>query len=314
MICTPDNLMREAKCFRCIPAGTLPEVISYLMCQWSNKSSAPVINVHWEPVTKLSSWTDSSGPGHVGDLAAFLANPLVASVTSLELDNQGITSITGLQSLPNLSFLNVSYNLLTTLDVSNCSKLVTLVFAYCGNLTSVNLSGCVNLDSITGDYCGQLTSLDASGCPKVTGITLHSDTALDPLNTTGCSFLVFVDIAYSGVVTWTGVGNLPALLDVFMAGAPMVSVNFANSTVIRSIQAPTCPNLTNVGIPLVNGMLNLDLSIVVTITPATMSTIICQCDFGGKLNGALHYSVVPTAPGANCLTNLGVKGWTITFV
>lgn len=37
MDCSIDALIESAKCFRCIPAGALASVSTYLLCQWSNK-------------------------------------------------------------------------------------------------------------------------------------------------------------------------------------------------------------------------------------------------------------------------------------
>lgn len=37
MNCDPKALMEAAKCFRCIPRGSLKEVMIYLLCQWANK-------------------------------------------------------------------------------------------------------------------------------------------------------------------------------------------------------------------------------------------------------------------------------------
>lgn len=38
--CTPNDLLNEARCFRCIPAGMQREVQIYLLCQWANTSGA----------------------------------------------------------------------------------------------------------------------------------------------------------------------------------------------------------------------------------------------------------------------------------
>lgn len=37
---TPQQLMDNAKCFKCIPAGMQPEVQTYLLCQIANASGA----------------------------------------------------------------------------------------------------------------------------------------------------------------------------------------------------------------------------------------------------------------------------------
>jgi hypothetical protein len=37
MDCTPESLITQAACYRCIPKGSIPSVINYLLCQWVNK-------------------------------------------------------------------------------------------------------------------------------------------------------------------------------------------------------------------------------------------------------------------------------------
>lgn len=69
-----------------------------------------------------------------------------------------ISSITGLQNLPNLESFNADWNCLVSVDFSNLVNLVSIDISDCDqpgsgtpSLTSVNVSGCISLESIRFD-------------------------------------------------------------------------------------------------------------------------------------------------------------------
>lgn len=62
MNCDPNTLMAAAKCFKCIPRGTIPEVQISLLCQWANAAgeTAPQKAINPAPI---------NGNDHVGALS-----------------------------------------------------------------------------------------------------------------------------------------------------------------------------------------------------------------------------------------------------
>ncbi len=94
---------------------------------------------------------------------ASLSNREIATVTSLSIDYQGISSIKGIEYFTELILLNCQGNQLTDLDVSNLQKLQRLG-CYNNQLTALDLSGCPSIFQL---YCSgnQLASLDISHCP-----------------------------------------------------------------------------------------------------------------------------------------------------
>ena len=96
----------------------------------SNEASAapippPVGQFTFAPATAVISWTELGVP-HTGNLAAFNATAVLANVDSITATGLGLTSISGLSSLTNLSSLYLQINSLTTLNVSGLSVLDTL--------------------------------------------------------------------------------------------------------------------------------------------------------------------------------------------
>lgn len=84
-----------------------------------------------------------------------------------------ITSITGLQNLPNLTNFNADYNGLQSVNLSGLTNLVTVDISDCdvpgtttNSLTSVNLSGCTALTNLRLD-----DSEFSGGIPSLTGLT-----------------------------------------------------------------------------------------------------------------------------------------------
>jgi hypothetical protein len=156
MNCDPQALMAAAKCYRCIPAGMLPEVQISLLCQWLNASQAVPKVFSYSPATVTVTWTDKNG-NDSGNLAYFYAHADIPSVVVLYFSDALLSSFTNLSALPNLAALSCSGSFaLTQIDISYCLKLTTLAAPTCG-LTSVSgLQTCPLLNNVdvSGDGTG----------------------------------------------------------------------------------------------------------------------------------------------------------------
>lgn len=86
------------------------------------------------------------------------------AVTSMDVSNQGITSLKGIEYFTNLESLNCRGNQLTQLDV-NANRQLKNLNAKANWLTSLTL----RLPLLKGLYVGenQLTTLDVTGCPSL---------------------------------------------------------------------------------------------------------------------------------------------------
>ena len=94
--------------------------------------------------------------------------PMCSTITSLNLQGLGITSLEGIQFFRNLEELNCYGNKLLTLDLGKNTKLVSL---NCGSnqLSSLNLDGC---EALTYLNCqnNRLLNLDLQNCPALTSL------------------------------------------------------------------------------------------------------------------------------------------------
>ena len=111
----------------------------------------------------------------------------ISDVTSLVISNfqnsEGyISDLTGIGDFTALTYLNVEYNSLTTLDMS-ANTALTQLRSYGNDLTSINVSANTELVEL---HCGgnELTSLDLTNnqALKILGEKRNSFTSLDISN------------------------------------------------------------------------------------------------------------------------------------
>ncbi|MBE5933610.1 MAG: hypothetical protein E7263_09355 [Lachnospiraceae bacterium] len=208
----------------------------------------------------LSEEFDSDGDGYI----------VVGDVTRIECGKKGISSLKGIEYFSELSYLVCSINNLTSLDVTNNTKL-TVLFCYENKLTSLDVS---NNTKLTELYCryNNLTSLDVTKCTSLTVLQCTSNelTNLDvtkctnltelrcdmnkltSLDVTNCKNLVDLDCAYNQL-TSIDVSNCNNLHNFRCAGNSLTSLDVTNCTslsslncernLIESLDITNCTNL-----------------------------------------------------------------------
>ena len=90
---------------------------------------------------------------------------LLSAITNLSIDNSGIYSLSGIEELKNLVYLDCGENNIHELNLSRLSKLETLS-CYTNKLRSLNVLELENLGQLLCDD-NQLTSLDVRGLSKL---------------------------------------------------------------------------------------------------------------------------------------------------
>jgi len=180
MNCDPQSLMEAAKCYRCLPHSRLREAQVYLLCQWANNLTPPVVPFYFALDQALDLWIDTNGTHNAGNytLAQFQAIADYPSVTRLTfITATNLTSISGLQNFPLLSRFDCGKLRSPILDFSGLFNLqiisTTTAFVH-SELTSLTLNGCSALYQlwITSQ---SLASVDISDCPLLTNINLQSN-------------------------------------------------------------------------------------------------------------------------------------------
>ena len=112
-----------------------------------------------------------------------LSEDEIKAVYEIYVDEYDIASLKGIEWFRNLELLGCSSNRLTSLDVSGCTKLVSLS-CQDNRLTQLNVSGCTKLWDL---YCqsNQLTALDLSGCTGLVKLRCN-DNRLTRLDLSKC--------------------------------------------------------------------------------------------------------------------------------
>lgn len=191
-----------------------------------------------------------------------------------------ITSITGLQNLPNLQRLDADYNALESLDVSGLTNLLSVDVSDCdavnsegeASLTSINVSGCTALEELRVD-----DSNFSTGMPNLTGLTSLTYFDMDQSNISG-------DIDISSLSTLTG-------------------FDLNGNAGITSVQLPEA------------ALNNVDLSDT-ALTEMAVNNILQWLDGNQVENGNVYLdggtSAIPTGAGLTAKANLQGKGWNVT--
>ena len=158
-------------------------------------------------------------------------------------DNEKIKSIDGLEKLTALTYLDVSYNQLTSLDVSKNTAL-TYLRVYSNQLTKLDVSKNTALTYLSVSY-NQLTSLDVS---KNTALTkLYADrnplTDLDVSKNTALTYLS----VYSYQLTKLDVSKNTALIDLDVYGNKLTNLDVSKNTALISLRVDS-NQLTNLDV------------------------------------------------------------------
>ena len=126
----------------------------------------------------------SMGDGIANNDSVLTAN--ISGVTNLNVLNQSIADLTGIEDFASLTDLRCSYNQLTSLDVSQNTVLTNL---YCGynQLIQLNINSLINLEKIDCEQ-NQLSSVDLSTNTSLSEIDFTFNQLSGQLDVSNCGF------------------------------------------------------------------------------------------------------------------------------
>ena len=145
----------------------------------------------------------------------------IANLTSLNVSNKGISNMKGIEYFTALKELRCWANSFTLLNLNSNTELTYLDCAPNSSLTTLNVSNCSKLQTV---YCYStaLTGLTITGKPNLTRLDCHNCTSLKyiycyndnltTLNVTGCTALERLDCYYNyNLAEITGLGDCTAI-------------------------------------------------------------------------------------------------------
>lgn len=188
-----------------------------------------------------------------------------------------ITSISGLQNLPNLQNFNADWNSLQTVNLSGLTQ-----------LTTVDISDNITLD----DDGSSLTSVNLSGCTALEELRLDdSDFSSGMPNLTGLTNLTWLDLDQSSISGSVDLSMLTSLTGFDLSGNSVTSVTLPES------------NLSNVILYDNN------------LTEEAVTDILEWLDGSGVEDGNVDLTgsgnAVVTSNGLTAKSNLQGKGWNV---
>lgn len=140
---------------------------------------------------------NSLGNGVANDDLVFTHN--ISSVVAMDLDNQSITDLTGLEDFTALEALNARNNGLTTIDVSANTNL-THLFLDNNSLTTINISTLTALEEIGLTGNTGITSLNVGPFASLENVEIRN-TGITSLDVTSNTQLISLDIRETGITT-----------------------------------------------------------------------------------------------------------------
>lgn len=177
----------------------------------------------------------------------------------------GISDLTGIEAFTNLTYLKISSNQLTTLDLASNINLVYLSCDY-NQLTSINLNGLVNLETLSIAY-NNLSSFTTDGLIGLKNLAC-SHNNLTSLNVNNSLLLNYLDCQFNSLTT-IDVSALSNLESYFCAHNNIASLSLANLVnlkklycsynTITELNLSTSPNLAVLQCAF-NQLSSLDLS------------------------------------------------------
>jgi len=128
----------------------------------------------------------------------YVYTSMINSVTSLNLNNNGVADFTGIQDFISLTYLEADgNNPATVLDLSNHPTLTYLRMDG-SQVENINLSGCTALEDLAVGQNVNLTNLDLSGCTSLERLALVSS-SLTSLDLSGLISLEELNIQNSDI-------------------------------------------------------------------------------------------------------------------
>jgi Leucine-rich repeat (LRR) protein len=190
-----------------------------------------------------------------------------------------ITSITGLQNLPNLVTFNADYNGLSAVNLSNLS-----------NLQYVDVSD----NNVPGSSINSLTSVNLSGSTSVVELRLDDSEFSGGIpNVSGLTSLQLIDLDQCSIPGILDFSGLPAITNIDVFGnAGLTSVIISSAQLIIYFGGSGCG-----------------------LTETAVDDILVALDDNGEANGTVFLdggtNAIPSATGLAAVTNLQGKGWTV---
>ena len=223
----PQDLLEDSKCYACLGVSLYDQLRLALLDVIAQGGGAGG-GFSYAPDSAIVTWTDNNGAGQTGDLAYFNANADYATVTILTIEYETLTSISNIgSSFPMLNELHLHYTGLPAVDLSNLGALTYLDLSY-NSITTVDLSECPNLERLFLGYC-PITSVDVSTLTSLIQLDVSS-TNIPSLDISNLTNLTEAFAWYCGSLSTLLFSNTPSLYYIAVPWCNLSTIDENNLT------------------------------------------------------------------------------------
>ena len=167
--------------------------------------------------------------------------------TAMVVRNLHIASMTGIEHFVNLTELDCSWNSLTSIDLSQNTKLTEVLVQH-NNLASLNLTANKALVHVACGYNTSMTEFECANCQSLTDVSIYGNTGLKSLDLRGtghlsstsltgletCTALETLELA-SNKFTTLDVSALTSLKKLYVAYNQMTSLTVTGCTALEEL-------------------------------------------------------------------------------
>ncbi len=223
----------------------------------------------------------------------------------------GTIDASGCVNLDGFTYVGDMTSSSTSLNLSGCTKLVTLTCYSNSQLRSLDVSNCVNLQTI-GAYSNGMNSINLLGCNSVTDIDVHNN-QLKSINISQCINLQSLNCSLNQITS----------LDFSNSKNNILSIE-ANATQLKSINVKDCLNLMSLS-AYQNSLTSVDVSGCIalidldlyqnSLTQISVNDILVKLNSFGSTDGSIKLtggtSAAPSGDGSTAKAALIAKFWTV---
>ena len=193
------------------------------------------LNIGYNPIiTTFNVISNTGGYANDGPSNFTLVAPLLKSLTLNECG--GFVDITGCPELTTLVWApDGQKNSMTTLDLSNQTKLKSLTMQYMTSLRELDLSHMSELTTLSIKNCSAMQSLNISGLSNLTSATVTINSALTNLNASGCTQLTTLD-CYNNAINSLDVSDCVALTTLNCYSNAINSLDVSNNVALKTLK------------------------------------------------------------------------------
>ena len=207
---TASHVLWHARRFQGLNRKQLLIAWAQLLCRAIDTDPPTTCSFSYIPASSTITWQDAGVP-QSGNLSFFTSNADIPSVWNVTLNGQGITSAACLSGLISLRQIDLSNNLISSVDIDGCSSLLFLDCYLNPNITGLSLIGATALTSVNCAGCSIAGPVDVSVCPAITFLDCSGNGMLSASVDTTLASLVTANVAGAGIAQLGGTNQSPTL-------------------------------------------------------------------------------------------------------